>query len=128
MTLASILNDHEAVWIRATRHPFLDGVRDGSLPEPAFDVWLGQDHLFVADLLWFQARLLGRAPRSAQPVLVGGAAALVEELAWFERHAVARRIELDATPRAETQAYRRLLERLDASEFTVALTALWAIE
>ena len=128
MTVASLLIDHETAWVRATRHRFLDAVRDGSLPEPAFDIWLAQDHIFAADLLWFQARLLARAPRSAQAVLAGGAAALVDELAWFERHAVTRAIDLRAGPLPATAAYRRLLERLDVAEFPVALTALWALE
>ena len=78
-----MLEDH--LWTAATRHPFLDGVRDGSLPVHALDTWLAQDALFVADLLVFQARLLARAPRSDQAVLAGGTVALVEELDWFER-------------------------------------------
>jgi len=35
----------------------------GMLPAAAFDTWLAQDRRFVGDLLWFQARLLARAPR-----------------------------------------------------------------
>ena len=50
------------------------------LPDAAFDRWLGQDALFVGDLLTFQARLLARAPRPAQAVLAGGCVALVAEL------------------------------------------------
>jgi formylaminopyrimidine deformylase / aminopyrimidine aminohydrolase len=128
MTVASLLLRHEPSWVRATRHPFLRAVADGSLAEPAFTTWLAQDYLFAADLLWFQARLLGRAPRPAQAVLGGGAVALVDELAWFERHAVARGVDLTAPPRSATVAYRRLLERLDDAEFQVALVALWALE
>src|SRR3712207_927117 len=56
-------------WRAATRHPFLDAVRDGTIPVAAFDTWLVQDARFVADLLRFQARLLARAPRPAQAVL-----------------------------------------------------------
>ncbi|MGH8776321.1 MAG: hypothetical protein ACRDWI_14550 [Jiangellaceae bacterium] len=72
------------LWERATRHPFLVGMRDGTLPRAAFDTWLAQDHRFVGYLLWFQARLLARAPRPAQHVLGTVAAALVDELGWFE--------------------------------------------
>jgi thiaminase len=128
MTVASLLLRHETSWVRATRHPFLVAVRDGSLPEQAFDTWLAQDYLFVADLLRFQARLLARAPRSALSVLAVGAAALVDELAWFERHAGARRVDLDAAPLPATLAYRELLDRLDGADFPAALTALWALE
>jgi formylaminopyrimidine deformylase / aminopyrimidine aminohydrolase len=128
MTVASLLLKHEASWVRATRHPFLDAVRDGTLSEHAFDTWLGQDYLFVADLLRFQARLLARAPRSALAVLATGAAALVDELAWFEQHAGQRRVDLHAEPLPATIAYRELLDRLDEDEAPAALTALWALE
>ncbi|MDK3255060.1 hypothetical protein [Blastococcus capsensis] len=60
---------HAGAWSGATAHPFLHAVRDGTVPEPAFDTWLVQDARFVADLLRFQARLLARAPRPAQAVL-----------------------------------------------------------
>ena len=128
MKIADLLVRHEACWLRATRHPFLSAVRDGSLPESAFDTWLMQDYRFVGELLRFQARLLGRAPRSAQAVLAAGAAALVDELTWFEQHARTRRIDLTAAPGPATQAYGRLLERLDDAEFPVALASLWALE
>jgi formylaminopyrimidine deformylase / aminopyrimidine aminohydrolase len=128
MTVASLLVKHEASYARATRHPFLVAVRDGSLPEQAFDTWLAQDYLFVIDLMRFQARLTTRAAASALPVLTGGAAALAEELAWFERHASARGVDLNATPLAATIAYRELLGRLDDASFSAAMTALWALE
>ena len=116
------------LWQRATRHEFLDAVQDGTLPEAAFDRWLTQDYRFVALLLRFQARLLARSPRPAQSVLAGGVVALVDELAWFERQAQARGLELAVAELPATTAYARLLERLDGAEFPVALTALWALE
>lgn len=116
------------VWERATQHPFLVAVRDGTLPTATFDTWLAQDHRFVGDLLWFQGRLLARAPRAAQPVLVAGATALVEELAWFEGLATERRLDLGARAQPATLAYRRLLERLDRAAPDDAMTSLWALE
>lgn len=116
------------LWTAATRHPFLDAVRDGTISDAAFDKWLRQDALFVADLLIFQARLLARAPRAAQQVLVGGCAALVAELDWFEEQAVRRDIDLDAAPLPATLAYRELLQRLDDEPYAAAITALWVIE
>ncbi|CAM3279380.1 TenA family transcriptional regulator [Mycobacterium frederiksbergense] len=116
------------LWKAATRHPFLDAVRDGTITDAAFDKWLRQDALFVADLLIFQARLLARAPRAAQQVLVGGCAALVAELDWFEEQAVRRGIDLDAEPLSATLAYRELLGRLDDEPYATAITALWVIE
>jgi len=116
------------MWKRATQHRFLAAVRDGTLPTEAFDTWLAQDRLFVGDLLWFQARLLARAPRAAQPVLAAGAAGLVDELAWFEGLADQRRLDLGAPAQPATLAYRQLLGRLDSTRFEDAMSALWAVE
>ena len=118
----------QQLWTAATRHPFLDGVRDGSLPVEALDTWLAQDALFVADLLVFQARLLARAPRPDQAVLAGGAVALVEELDWFEALAAARGLDLTAAPLPATLAYRELLQRLDAAPYADALGCLEVVE
>jgi thiaminase/transcriptional activator TenA len=118
----------DALWTAATRHPFLDGVRDGTIADDEFNRWLAQDAMFVADLLVFQARLLARAPRPAQGVLAGGCVALVEELDWFEVQARERGVALDQPALEATLAYRDLLHRLDTMPVDVALTALWVIE
>ncbi len=128
MVCAMAVDRSGELWRAATRHPFLDGVRDGSLPVAALDTWLAQDALFVADLLRFQARLLARAPRSAQAVLAGGCVALVEELAWFERLAAERHLDLDSSPRPATSDYAQLLTRLDAAPWADAVHCLWAVE
>lgn len=128
MPVAALPLRHAAAWGRATRHPFLAAVRDGTVAEPSFEAWLVQDHRFVSDLLTFQARLLARAPRRVQPVLAGGVAALVDELAWFEEQAAARRLDLAVPPEPATAAYADLLAGLDDAEVAVALVALWAIE
>jgi formylaminopyrimidine deformylase / aminopyrimidine aminohydrolase len=119
---------HDSLWTAATHHPFLDAVRDGTITDAAFDRWLAQDALFVADLLIFQARLLARAPRQAQTALVGGCSALVAELDWFEDQAARRGLHLQAPPLPATLTYRELLQRLDAAPYEAAITALWVIE
>ncbi|RZU33891.1 TenA family transcriptional regulator [Blastococcus saxobsidens] len=128
MPTSDLLRDHAAAWERATRHPFLLAVRDGSIPPGAFDTWLVQDARYVGDLLRFQARLLARAPRPAQAVLAAGAVALVAELAWFEELAGRRGLDLDVPRLPATAAYAGLLDRLDGVDVPAALTALWAIE
>ncbi|SEL96470.1 thiaminase (transcriptional activator TenA) [Blastococcus sp. DSM 46786] len=128
MPVAELLQRHAVPWRGATAHPFLAAVRDGTLAEPAFDTWLVQDARFVADLLAFQARLLARAPRPAQAVLAGGAVALVDELAWFDRQAASRGLDLSAALLPATVAYAGLLDRLDGADVPTALTALWTIE
>jgi thiaminase/transcriptional activator TenA len=126
--LRSVPARHPQSWAAATRHPFLDGVREGTLPPGALDTWLAQDALFVADLLVFQARLLARAPRPAQAVLAGGAVALVDELAWFEGLADERGLDLAAAARPATRAYAALLRRLDGASFADAIACLWVVE
>ena len=118
----------EGEWAAATRHRFLDAVREGTITGAAFDRWLIQDALFVADLLGFQARLLARAPRPAQAVLANGCVALVQELDWFEEQATRRGLDLDQPALTATLAYRDLLTRLDSQPFSVAATALWVLE
>jgi formylaminopyrimidine deformylase / aminopyrimidine aminohydrolase len=124
-TLRGVL---DSLWSAATRHPFLDAVREGTIANSAFDRWLAQDALFVGDLLTFQARLLARAPREAQAVLAGGCVALVAELDWFEDQAARRGIGLEQPALAATLTYRGLLWRLDAAPYEAAVTALWVIE
>jgi formylaminopyrimidine deformylase / aminopyrimidine aminohydrolase len=103
-------------------------VRDGTLATRAFDTWLVQDYLFVADLLVFQARLLARAPRPSQAVLANGLVALETELGWFEQHAVRRGLQLDVPRQPVTAAYTRLFDALDAGAYPAAIAAVWAME
>ena len=118
----------DSLWTSATRHPFLDAVREGTISDVAFDRWLAQDALFVGDLLRFQARLLARAPRAAQSVLAEGCVALVAELDWFEVQAARRSLDLGQPALPATSAYRELLLRLDAAPYDDAMTALWVLE
>ncbi|KWX56560.1 TenA family transcriptional regulator [Mycobacterium sp. NAZ190054] len=118
----------DELWAAATRHRFLDSVRDGTITDTDFNRWLVQDAVFVADLLTFQARLLARAPRPAQSTLAGGCSALVAELDWFDAKASGRGIDMDRPPLPATLAYRDLLQRLDSAPYESAITALWVIE
>jgi formylaminopyrimidine deformylase / aminopyrimidine aminohydrolase len=128
VSVAELPLRHPDRWARATRHPFLAAVRDGSLPAQAFNTWLAQDYRFVGDLLRFQSRLLARAPRLTQPVLVSGASALVDELAWFARRAEETSISLTAPPLPAAVVYAALLDDLDRAEVPLALAMLWTIE
>ncbi len=118
----------DRLWAAATGHPFLAAVREGTVTDSAFDQWLVQDELFVADLLVFQSRLLARAPRPAQAVLAGGCVTLVEELDWFQVQAARRGLRLGQGALPATVAYRELLRRLDSAPFEGAATALWVLE
>ena len=128
MKAADLISRHPEAWWAATRHPFLDSLRDGTLPVGAFEAWLAQDYLFVGDLLTFQARLLARAPRPAQGVIAGGLVAVEDELGWFEDRARERGLQLGNTRHPTTEAYRSLLGVLGEDPYPVAVTALWAME
>ena len=125
---SELLERHAQAWRAATSHPFLEGVRRGDLPEGTFAAWLQQDHLFVGDLLAFQARLLAMAPRCAQRVLTAGLVALEAELTWFEQNAVRDGVVLGATRHPTTEAYRAELDGLLREPFDVGITGLWALE
>jgi thiaminase len=128
MKAFELLEHHPAAWRGATLHPFLDAVREGALPAGAFEAWLTQDYLFVADLLVFQSRLLARAPRPAQAVLAGGLVAVEAELGWFEEKAGERGLKLEASRHPTTVAYRDFLIALENEPYVVGITALWSLE
>lgn len=128
MRAEELLERHPELWREATHHPFLEGLREGTLPDGAFRMWLVQDYLFVNDLLVFQSRLLARSPRPAQAIIAGGLVALEVELSWFEGLAEQRGLALGASRRPATAAYRDLLSRLDGDSYAVGIVALWAIE
>jgi thiaminase/transcriptional activator TenA len=124
--LRTLQHSEPALWERATKHPFLQGV--GSGRTDSFEVWLRQDALFVSDLIEFQSRLVARAPRSAQRILATGVVGLVEELDWFDAQADRLEISIPAEPLQATRAYRELLRQLDTAPYKDALAALWLIE
>ena len=128
MAAADLIARHPEEWRSAVDHPFLAGIKDGTLPAQTFDNWLSQDYLFVIDLLVFQAGLLALAPRPAQRVLAGGLVALEAELTWFEMGAAQRGLRLDGERHPSTEAYRSALLQLLAAGPAPAMTALWAME
>jgi thiaminase len=83
-----------ALWRRGTTAAFLNAVGDGTLPPDAFDRWLVQDALFVRGFTRFGALVAAKVPRDAQKVLIGGLAALDDELDWFEHHSRDRGLDL----------------------------------
>ena len=116
------------LWRAATRHPFLDGVRDGSLSASALDRWLAQDALYVDALLRVQARLLSRAPRADQVVLAQGLLGLAEELVWFADLAEMRLLDLAVAPLPANAAYSAELSRWEQLPYAAAIVALWTVE
>jgi formylaminopyrimidine deformylase / aminopyrimidine aminohydrolase len=112
------------LWREGTQAQFLDAVRDGSLPEEAFNRWLVQDYLFVRGFTGFTCILAAKLGRPAQRTLINGLGALNDELDWFERHAQQRGLDLDIEPHPTC---RRYVDHLLAAVYTRPVRVLLAV-
>ena len=128
LTPMALLLSEPQLWQAATRHRFLDEIRAGELPRPAFDRWLAQDYHYVEALVRAQARITAGAPRPDFAVLAGGVTALVAELTWFEAQAAARTLALDAPVHPTCAAYCDHLLALTYAPYPAQITGLWAVE
>ncbi|XP_016490173.1 putative bifunctional TENA-E protein [Nicotiana tabacum] len=130
------LNQHRELYTAATRHPFTLSIRDGSVDLSAFKRWLGQDYIFVRAFVPFVASLLLKSWKESDDdsdieVILGGVAALNDEISWFKREASKWNVLLSSiVPQKANLEYCRFLESLMSPEveYTVAVTAFWAIE
>jgi len=112
------------LWREGTESQFLDAIRDGSLPQDAFQRWLAQDYLFAKGLTTFQAITAARAPRSAHKVLIAGLGAMDAELEWFEQLAKERSLDLNVEHHPTCQRY---VDYLIASAYSQPTEVLLAI-
>ena len=128
MTAQKLIESEAELWRAATHHPFLDGVRDGTLPPEVFARWLVQDYQFGAALTRVEARYLAGAPREDLALLAAGVQAMVAELDWFEEKATERALHLGAPLHPTARAYIDYLYALCDRPYSVQLTALWALE
>ena len=123
-----LVSRHAAAWDAATRHPFLEGCRAGTIAPQQFETWLLQDFLFVVEFTRFAARTLAGAPAAHFDVFINGLAALRDELSWFRTHATARGLQFAVPKQAACAQYCRFMERLADAPYPVQATAFWAIE
>ncbi|KAL7123764.1 hypothetical protein ABFS83_14G004200 [Erythranthe nasuta] len=130
------LKKHRQLYLGATRHPFILGIRDGSVDISSFKRWLGQDYIFVRAFVPFVASVLIKAWKESDDkadvdVILGGVSALNDEISWFKNEASKWSVALDSVvPQQANLNYCRFLERLMSPEvdYTRAITAFWAIE
>lgn len=101
---ASLWRDVETIYAAILRHPFVTGLTDGSLPEPAFAYYLAQDAHYLRDY----ARALAG---------VGAKAPTHEVTALFGRHAA-------ETAEVELALHETLLPELGVDEATLAAVAI----
>jgi formylaminopyrimidine deformylase / aminopyrimidine aminohydrolase len=128
VTADVLLTRHASAWQAATVHPFLAGVRDGSLAADAFDRWLAQDYRFAQALVRAQSRIAAGAPFADVGLLAGGVVATVGELGWFEGMAAGRGLALDDAVHPTTRAYCDFLLALPYAAYPAQITAIWALE
>ncbi|MBA0685102.1 hypothetical protein Goari_026642 [Gossypium aridum] len=131
------LRKHRHLYDGATRHPFIRSIRDGNIDISAFKTWLGQDYIFVRAFVPFVASVLTKAYKGSDDangdveVILGGIAALHDEISWFKKEAFKWGVQLSSiVPQKANQEYCRFLESLISPEveYTVAAVAFWAIE
>ncbi|XP_073127888.1 probable bifunctional TENA-E protein [Henckelia pumila] len=123
-------------YLRAIRHPFILGIRDGSVEMSSFRRWLAQDYLFVRAFVPFVASVLVKAWKESDDnfdvdVILAGIAALNEEIAWFKKEAMKWNVILDDVEAEKINLdYCNFLESLMSSEvsYTQSVTIFWAIE
>jgi thiaminase/transcriptional activator TenA len=127
-SVADLRRVHAEALNGVIHHPFLIGIRQGTLPKEAFFRWLAQDYLFVGDLLRFQALLLAHAPREDQRVLAGGLVALEAELGWFEKEAFGLGVSLSVPWHPDAFRYAGFLEYLKGMGYPYQILALWGLE
>jgi thiaminase len=128
LTADALLTRHAAAWQAATVHPFLAGVRDGSVPADSFDRWLAQDYRFAQALVRAQSRIAAGAPFADVGLLAGGVVATVGELGWFEEMAARRGLALDTPMHPANRAYCDFLLAMTYSAYPAQITAIWALE
>ena len=128
LTCDQMVSRHAAAWEDATRHPFLEGCRTGTIAHGQFATWLVQDYLFVVEFTRFAARVLTAAPVAHFEVLLNGLTALRDELSWFRAHAGERGLQLAIPQQTACVQYCRFMDRLAHAPYPVQATAFWAIE
>ncbi|PIN23234.1 hypothetical protein CDL12_04000 [Handroanthus impetiginosus] len=130
------LKKHRQIYVGATRHPFILAIRDGSVDLSSFKRWLGQDYIFVRAFIPFVASVLLKAWKESDDstdidVILGGMAALNDEIEWFKKEASKWGVDLPSVvPQQPNLDYCRFLESLISPDvdYTQAITAFWAIE
>ncbi|OIV91776.1 hypothetical protein TanjilG_14355 [Lupinus angustifolius] len=131
------LRKHRLQFIGATRHPMLKTIRDGTINLASFKTWLAQEYLFVRAFVPFVASVLTKARKESDDsdhdieVISRGMASLEDEILWFKNEADKWGISLsNIVPQQANTNYIGFLENLrkENVEYTVAITAFWAIE
>eukprot|EP00127_Corallochytrium_limacisporum_P001958 Clim_evm1s90 gene=Clim_evmTU1s90 len=122
------IDKNEALWRRATVHPFLSQCQTGEIKDVQFNTWLVQDYLFVQELTRMAGRVLSKAPLDHQDTILSGLVALKAELIWYQEKAAERNLSLDVPRHPTCQKYVEFMHSLQDASYDVEIMAWWAIE
>lgn len=128
MNVTNWIKENPRVWKSAVVHPFLDDCAGGTIKKEAFNRWLVQDRLFVIEFTRFAGLLLRRCPDEHMDLLLGGLAALRDELQWFKIKGEERKLKLEVPLLSAGSAYVAFMRSLYDEPYAVQATAFWAIE
>ena len=118
-----------ALWEDATHAPFLEAVRQGTLPQESFQRWLIQDYKFAMGLLAYQAICVAKSPRSDHKPLLEGLAALDAELDWFAGHAGRLDLKFDTPTHKICRRYIDYLMKMAHMEpYALLVAILFGVE
>eukprot|EP00882_Tetradesmus_deserticola_P026017 GHRQ01028623.1.p2 GENE.GHRQ01028623.1~~GHRQ01028623.1.p2 ORF type:complete len:208 (+),score=93.15 GHRQ01028623.1:682-1305(+) len=129
MSSDELLAGLEQKWDKAVNHEFIKACIDGSVKPEQFNRWLVQDYYYVRGFTPFAGSLLASAPDSHLEPIVGGIAALTDELAWFKDTAQKRGCDVTIIGmQPACVAYCQFLQQLHGEPYAIKAVAFWAIE
>lgn len=116
-------------------HPFLTSIRNSSISNEHFMAWFTQDFKFVAGFAKFASHVASRMQDLATTrLIIGGVAALHDELTWFEESAALLDVKVDSLhtvePKHQNQEYIDFMQSMIDNETRpgILLVTMWAIE
>lgn len=128
LTCQQLLETYHDDWHAAIHHPFLEHCKSGMIKPAQFNTWLVQDYLFVTEFTRMVGRVLAAAPVSHFDTILGGLAALKDELNWFRAKAAERNLKLDVRKQKTNKRYCEFMTDLAIAPYVIQATAFWAIE
>ncbi|MDF5726472.1 MAG: TenA family transcriptional regulator [Rhizonema sp. PD38] len=128
ITCELLLQNYAQSWQEATVHPFLEECQLGTIQLQQFNTWLRQDYLFVLEFTRMVGRVLASAPPQHFDVILGGLAALKDELNWFQEKASERQLNFNIKKQPTCIEYCEYMQSITDKPYAVQATAFWAIE
>ena len=119
---------HQTLFKQAVDHKFLRSIKEGTIQDKQFNVWLQQDYVFVLEFIRLMASLLEDAPPSHFNLLISGLTAIAEEKLWFEEEIKQRKLDLEPKVHENCLDYLKFMEKLRKSTYSVKLLGVFLIE